>query len=163
MILGSTGHRPQKLLRYWSRDKNLLLSRLTDLAVAVLSHQQPDKVVCGVALGWEMALALAALKLKIDLIVALPCLDQSARWNKKQQRTYDSILDQATIGYNPPIPCSSKAMYPRNRWIVDHCSYFIILWNGESNGGTFQTLNYAKQKGKRVTNVWNSWMKYKDN
>jgi predicted Rossmann fold nucleotide-binding protein DprA/Smf involved in DNA uptake len=63
MILAFTGHRPSKLGGYGS-DVDL---KLTRLATKVLDDLKPEQVISGMALGWDQAVAFAAIRAKIPV------------------------------------------------------------------------------------------------
>lgn len=37
-------------------------------------------------------------------------------------------------------------MHNRNHWMVDNCDVLVGVWNGDTTGGTYQTVKYAKGK-----------------
>jgi uncharacterized phage-like protein YoqJ len=41
-------------------------------------------------------------------------------------------------------------MHQRNRWLVDNCTVMMSVYDGRKRGGTYQTLKYAKEKGKPI-------------
>lgn len=155
--ISATGHRPDRLGGY----SNQVLNRLTDLAIAYLSRSQPTKVISGMALGWDTAIALASLKLEIPLIAAVPFKGQDRKWSSDDVMRYHQILKESSEivivsegGYSP------AKMQIRNVWMVDRCDHLVALWNG-SNGGTGNCVKYAQSKGIKTINLWNSWEKYK--
>lgn len=155
-VIAGTGHRPNKLGGY----SNEVFSRLTSLAQACLEKYQPTQVISGMALGWDMALAQAALNLGVPLHASLPCLNQERKWPASSRELYQQILSKATsqnvISSHYTLICMQK----RNEWMVDHCDILLALWNG-TPGGTANCLNYAKSKSTKIINVWSSWEKYK--
>jgi len=153
MIIAGTGHRPDKLGGY-SSDINL---KLIDVVGPWLEKNKPKKVISGMALGFDSALAEAALYLHIPLIVAIPFFGQETKWPKESQTKYNDILSNAVDkiyvcdqGYAP------WKMQIRNEWMVDHCDILLALWNG-SSGGTSNCIEYAKKKNKSIVNLWNDW------
>jgi uncharacterized phage-like protein YoqJ len=50
----------------------------------------------------------------------------------------------------------TRAMQIRDEWMVDHAKRIVALWDG-SFSGTFNTIRYARKKGKPVTNLWSRW------
>lgn len=38
----------------------------------------------------------------------------------------------------------------RNRFMVDRADMVFAIWNGESKGGTWNTIKYARSKGKPI-------------
>lgn len=160
MIIAATGHRPQKLQSDWSQYEPLTLPRLTSLAKNSLLKYKPDTVISGMALGWDTAIALAAIELNIDLIAAVPCQNHASKWSKKQQDTWQWILDRAMTVNCPDVPYTPSAMQIRNIWMCDHANMVLALWDG-SSGGTANCVRYAQKKGLSIINVWGSWEKFK--
>lgn len=147
MKLAATGHRPSKLGGLDVTD------RLRRLARDYLVTSRPDEVISGMALGWDMAWAEAALELGIPLIAAVPFRGQEVRWPDSAQRRYHSVLRRAEVvivsngGYSP------FKMQARNRWMVERCDKVVALWNG-SPGGTANCIAIANVLTKPVDNLW---------
>lgn len=38
----------------------------------------------------------------------------------------------------------------RNRYMVDHADLVLAIWNGEEKGGTWNTIEYARSRGKPI-------------
>ena len=38
----------------------------------------------------------------------------------------------------------------RDKWIVDRADIVLVVWDGIPKGGTYYTMQYAKEKGKRI-------------
>lgn len=156
VVAAGTGHRPDKLGGY----SEAVTARLVDLARAALLHYRPEKVISGMALGWDTALALAALELGIPLIAAIPFEGQEKAWPAVSQARYRDILSRATeIVIVSAGRYSGWKMQVRNEWMVDRCDILLALWDG-SEGGTRNCLRYAERKGTQVSNLWVSWMRY---
>lgn len=153
MKLGFTGHRPQKIPGY---DQ----ARLLDLAKAVMVRYQPSMIVCGMALGWDLAVAQAAQATNLPLKAVIPFKGQDSLWQKEDRSVYRSLLEYAerTGG----ILDVNDWYLERNRQLVQQSDMIIALYDGscEHSSGTGFTVNYANQQGVRVVNVWDSWMKY---
>lgn len=142
MIIAGTGHRPSKLGGYSQR----VTDEWVDLAAYILEHWRPEKVISGLALGWDTYLALAAIRVGVPLIGAIPFNGQESRWPPESQAIYNHIQDHATElvvvcggGYSP------EKMQRRNAWMVDHCDFLLACWDG-STGGTGNCLAYAQAK-----------------
>lgn len=158
LTIAGTGHRPNKLGGYSER----IHSRLTALATAAL-RLQPDvpHVISGMALGWDTALAQAALDLGLKLTAAVPFAGQERTWPAESQARYHNLLGRATEvvtvsdgGY------SARAMQLRNQWMVDQASLVLALWDG-SHGGTGNCIRYAQSVNCPIRNVWTSWVKHR--
>lgn len=155
-ILAATGHRPAKLGGYTTEATDKLFNFAVD---CLLSEPYPlsGKVITGMALGWDTAIAEAALAYNVELICAIPFIGQESRWQQSQQRHYDEILSQAAEvivitsgGFSP------EAMQLRNKWMVDHCDRLLSLWDG-SAGGTANCNKYAKKVGRETVQLWPKW------
>jgi len=160
LVVAGTGHRPQKLQSTWSQYESLTLPRLTTLAKNALMQERPVIVISGMALGWDTAIALAAIELEIPLVAAVPCLNHSFKWSQSQQDQWQYICDKAIAVHCPDVPYSAAAMQIRNEWMCDRANRMLALWDG-SRGGTANCVKYAKKKGIEVKNLWTSWQKYK--
>ena len=160
MIYSGTGHRPDKLatIDNWGQKT---FNRLVDLARAAIDIHLPAEIMSGMALGWDMALAQAAILGGIPLLAAVPFKGQESKWNHKQQDFYNSLLSKAK-----EIIIVSEGTYTpdklqtRNEHMVDNSDVILALFNG-SRGGTGNCIRYAKMKNKPIHNYWNSWIKYK--
>ena len=150
MIVAGTGHRPEKLGGY----AEAVSTRLFDLARAVLVREAPSKVISGMALGWDTALALAALDLGIPLVAAVPFAGQERKWPAPSQEIYRAIIARAEVvivcegGYAP------WKLQKRNEWMVDRADRMLALWDGNIGGGTANCIVYAERKGVPFTNMW---------
>lgn len=152
MIIAATGHRPDKLGGY---DVKTRLA-LGGLATEYLSRERPDKVIVGMALGWDQAVAAACVALGIPFIAALPFKEQANRWPEEAQRRWQELIGAAdkveiisTFGH-------ARAMQQRNEWMVDRANKMVALWNGDW-GGTFNCVKYAQKRGVPIDNLWNRW------
>jgi uncharacterized phage-like protein YoqJ len=159
--MAATGHRPERLGGYTPR----ILDTLDAVAFRMLVRLRPSHVISGMALGWDLAVAQAAFDLKIPYTAAIPFDGQTARWKDKRMRerweelcwaskvaiivTPGSVLDEWG-GIN-------AAYHRRDRWMVDHASSMLTLWDGREEGGTAATIAYALSKGKKLHHSWSLW------
>ena len=44
-------------------------------------------------------------------------------------------------------------MFQRNRWMVDHASFVIAVYNGSGKGGTAYTVDYARKTNRAVIQI----------
>jgi DNA polymerase elongation subunit (family B)/uncharacterized phage-like protein YoqJ len=171
----ATGHRPNKLGGYDAESKQILF----DYAVELLSKSKPDKIISGMALGWDFAIAYAAIKLGIPLVAAVPFKDQPSKWFKDDINSYYELLDQATevvyvdaqLGYGNYEVSIGKyhidKLSMRNKWMVDNSDYILALWRPGEPGGTKNCVDYAKQKyslpKEQIIYLWDNYLEYRDN
>lgn len=156
LVLAGTGHRPDKLGGYGAD----ISARLVDLARAALTKYQPDEVISGMALGWDTALALAAIDLGIPLTAAVPFEGQERKWRPEQQELFRTILAQATnVVVVSPGGYAVWKMQVRNEWMVDRATGMLALWDG-SSGGTGNCIAYARTREVEIVNLWSTWERY---
>jgi len=152
-IVAATGHRPDKLGGYGPS----AAEKLERVATHALLSLGASKAISGMALGWDQALARAAIALDIPFIAAVPFSGQESRWPEGSRRDYQRLLNAASEvvvvsagGY------ASWKMQRRNEWMVDNCNTLAALWDG-STGGTFNCLEYAHSRRRRVENFWSTF------
>jgi uncharacterized phage-like protein YoqJ len=158
MIISGSGHRPHKLGGYDERT----FSRLVELAAAALKKFQPDQVISGMALGWDMALAQAAIQLEVPFIAAVPFKGQESRWPEASQAQYRSLIGLASEVVTVSAGgFSTNKMQLRNIFMADRSDMALVLWDG-SSGGTGNFVRYARSKpGFQMVNLWSSWLRFK--
>ncbi len=156
MIIAATGHRPDKLGGYDPK----IADQLMVLAAVTLRKLQSTEVISGMALGWDQAVAKAAVSCKIPFIAAVPFAGQELKWPQESQTTYRYLMQCAA---RVEIVCEGGyapwKMQVRNQWMVDNADKMLALWDG-SSGGTANCLKYAEKKQKPIENVWPDWVKF---
>lgn len=153
-ILAVTGHRPEKLGGYDPKTR----WRLIELASRMLISM-PSKVITGMALGWDQAVAQAAIDLSIPVVAAIPFRGQERMWPLHARERYHRILEQCMEMHIVCIgPYDPSMMQRRNRWMVDRTKMLGALWDG-SHGGTENCLRYAYDHETCETpfNLWTYW------
>ena len=111
----------------------------------------------GGALGFDTLAAETVLALKtkfphIKLILVLPCLTQANGWSMADKKRYAEIKQAADKVVYTSQNYSFGCMHKRNRHLVDNSSV-CVCYLTEAKGGTFYTVNYAREKGLQVINV----------
>jgi uncharacterized phage-like protein YoqJ len=150
MILGVSGHRPYT----WNYDKaksDLLQGLVRD----TLLYLNPNKVITGMAIGFDQEVALACYKLRIPYIAAVPFEGQDSKWPNASKRMYAALLKEALevivlskSSYDPSL------MKRRNAMIVNQSDAMMVLFNGEPSSGTGHTVDLAKAKNLEIHNLW---------
>ncbi len=154
LSLAFTGHRPDKLGGYGHAAHR----RLVVLARQVIIAIDPDEVISGMALGWDQAVAQAAIDLSVPFVAAIPFRGQDSRWRSDSRQVYERLLGEAKgsvliFDGQPSDAEVPRAMQKRNEWMVDNSDRLIALWNGTS-GGTANCVRYAERRGKQIDNLW---------
>lgn len=153
MKICGTGHRPKSLgPDGYSKET---FNQMVEVAGAWLDdHPEVTEVISGMALGWDQALAVAALNRLLPVHAYIPFPGQADKWPLESQYFYQDLLRQCSSikmisfgGY------SAKAMQDRNEAMVDDSAEVLALWSGEP-GGTANAVTYAENCLKVVHNVW---------
>lgn len=147
-----TGHRPEKL-NISEENIRKLLEKEIDLVI----NNKYDTFITGMAMGVDIWAAEIVLKKKVQypylhLICAIPHPGFERRRSLDDKETYKNILKDADIVKMVSDHYFSGCYQVCNRWMVDHSSYVIAVWNGKPSG-TKNTICYAKRKGIKVKNI----------
>lgn len=154
LIIAGTGHRPDKLGGYGPHTT----LRVLRFAEAYLREAKPTIVISGMAQGWDMAMAQAAINLSIPFWAYVPFEGQEQVWPSATKLYYKELLRRA----EHVVVCSSggyrpAAMHHRNQRMIDDCDHLVALWDG-SQGGTSNAVTYAIFSAKPYTNLWPQYL-----
>jgi uncharacterized phage-like protein YoqJ len=161
LVICGTGHRPKKIVVGAANAYDPhVFGRLVDLASAALIRVSATLVISGMAIGWDMALAEAALRVGRPFDAYVPFRGQEGLWPEESKRQYSRLLAAAR---NVVVVCpgtyAAWKMQRRNESMVDAAGRVLALWNG-TRGGTANCVAYANQVGRPVMNLWSSWERY---
>ena len=150
MILAGTGHRPDKLGCEFDM-RGPVSDALRAVTRTVLLREDPEEVVSGMALGFDMILAEEAIELGFLVTAAIPFEGQESTWPWESQRRYRKILDHdaVTLVVCAPGGHSNHKFDHRNRFMVGRAmskpgARLLAAWDG-SSGGTRNTVMYARE------------------
>jgi uncharacterized phage-like protein YoqJ len=161
VIIAGTGHRPDKLPNRLEGYRPRAEHRVRAVAIQALDEHRPDLVISGMALGWDTALALAAVSLDIPFVAAVPFEGQERQWPDAAQQRYRELLTKAlVVEYTSLGLYAAWKMQRRNQWMVEQLTgpddFVLALWDG-SDGGTANCVRYAEKRGARIVNVYDAW------
>lgn len=157
-VCSFTGYRTKKLNESLSRGSlNITdLSDILEYEMKLMLDRGFETFQCGMASGADLLFAQAALKLKreyppVRFVAVIPCAEHDKGWNpadrlvcrEAAEKADDVVMVSATRYYDG---CMAK----RNRYLIDNCDELLAVYDGRP-GGTMQTVNFAKEKGIRVT------------
>lgn len=122
--------------------------------------------ICGGALGFDTVAAVTLINMrtskaladrdgnevKIHLTLAIPCPEQSERWQFSDKALYNRILSEADSVMTVSEHYTKSCMFERNRYMVDSSAY-CVAYVTRSRGGAYYTMNYAKKSGVGVINI----------
>lgn len=150
-----TGHRPNRLP--WLDDPSDLrtaaLTRALWERIAANYRAGYTRYLTGMALGVDLICARLVLQLRqeapeVELVPVLPYPGQASRWPLAMRREHQEILRLCREQIVIISPRYTRSCFlQRNRYLVDHAEKIIGVYDGRPRGGTFQTLEYARQQG----------------
>lgn len=154
-----TGHRPGKLpWGYEESDPRCqgLKRRLRDAAEAAWAEGYTH-FLCGMAQGCDLYACECVLELKerrpeVTLEAAIPCPSQADAWPEAERARYRRLLARCDYETVVSAAYSPSCMQRRNRYMVDHASLLIAMFDG-SPGGTRYTVEYALRRGLNVVDL----------
>lgn len=145
MIVAATGHRLHILPGYkGDGSSHRLRAALLETAMDALEEWHPEEVISGMATGWDMAVAAAAMMLNVPFRAYVPFEGQDRLWSAADRTMYRSLLDEAAA-VRVFSPVERKSAYiERDRAMVDDSSRLLALYCGDPRSGTGQTIQYAE-------------------
>lgn len=152
-----TGHRPDRMFGYDLNNEGW--QTLKEQFKKILKEENVKRAMSGMALGTDMVFAYAVFELQeegypIELIAAVPCLNQDALWARESKQMFHEILDKATeVVYVSNEEYTQGCLEARNRYMVDNSDGVISVWDGVPKGGTFHCISYAKKVGKPIHEI----------
>jgi len=155
LIFAGTGHRPGSTTFDYSDETFKVLTETIKEKLA--EYNNISKIISGMAIGFDMALAQSAIELNIPLVAAIPFKGQESVWPIKTQNKYKNLLSKSEkIVIVSAGGFSKQKMQIRNCWMIDNCDIVLALWNG-NEGGTGNCIKYANQKNKEIINIWENF------
>lgn len=152
-----TGHRPKSFP--WKYDETafgcVLLKEVLAAQIAALADGGVTDFLSGMALGVDLWAAQIVLDLQkhnpaVRLHCILPCEGQEDKWSASAQEQYRSLLRQANSVVYVSREYHSNCMLQRNRYLVEHSSTLLAVYNGQYRNGTAMTVRYAKKHGRKI-------------
>lgn len=153
MKVAWTGHRPE-----YFRDPAPVEREVERIAASLSAEFGRHLVfVTGGQRGVDTWAALAAqrLGLPLHLYLPLPAHLFTADWTNPQDvvvlmQTWDYASQKTVIDEAGSLP-HSAAYDRRNQALVDNADRLVAVWTGVEMGGTYYTVNYARARGKPIS------------
>lgn len=156
-VCAFTGHRPKSFP--WKYNEAapgcVLLKEVLAKQIKLLADRGVTDWLSGMAQGVDLWCAQIVLDLRkenpaLKLHCVLPCRGQESKWAASAQERYRSILAQANEVIYVGKEYSQDCMLERNRWLVEHSSILLAVYNGSFRSGTGATVRYARQLGRNI-------------
>lgn len=112
----------------------------------------------GMAMGFDIVAAETVLEIKkisktpIELVCVLPFPEQADSFSEDWKQRYYNILNNADSRMIISQEYSKGCYQKRNIYMVDNADYILTWFDGRS-GGTKNTIDYARKKGRYVINI----------
>jgi ribA/ribD-fused uncharacterized protein len=156
-VATATGHRPQDIAAYTSKG----FDGLVDVAKKMIVDSNATLVIAGGAIGWDTAVAAAALDLDLPLVLAVPFPGHEGRWKAEDQALYKkhAAEAEAVVFVSDEAPGDDmdaviSYMEARNAFMVDSAQILLAFWSGKERGGTANCIRYAKRVRLPIKNGW---------
>jgi uncharacterized phage-like protein YoqJ len=163
ITIAATGHRPDKLGGWKAFETPEAWSKLGEFAkneIERLGRPDHKKLgITGMAPGWDLAAGMGFMLLKIPYIAAIPFEGHADAYDPKTltRVIYDLVLaGAADTVVTSPGGFENYKYQVRNRWMVDRATVMLALHDG-TRGGTFNCVQYAREKHKPIVNAWSRW------
>ncbi len=147
-----TGHRPQKL----HQSEEDIRQGLEKAVVAAYADGY-RVFITGMAMGVDIWAGEAVIRLKesapdVSLIAAVPYPGQERNFPAEWKIRYAEVLSRCDQVEILSESYRKGDYHARDRWMVDHSSRLIAVYNGEP-GGTAFTIAYAKKEGLELRGI----------
>ena len=144
------------MVRYDETDgRCVALKEVLTEQIAALVEAGFTQFLSGMAEATDTWSALAVLSLReknpaIKLHCILPCTAQAEKWSASSRELYRSILERADSVVYVSRDYHKNCMLDRNRFLVEHASILLAVYNGVRRSGTGATVNYARKMGREI-------------
>jgi len=143
VILGVTGHRPQKL-------GELVFRARAEVERAIRTFS-PERLLTGMALGVDTWAAETCVQLGVPFVAVIPFSGQEQRWSSVEKERYRSLVSKADrVVHTASGPYAAWKFQKRNEYVVDNCEWLLAVYDG-TPGGTKNCVEYARKVNRSMT------------
>ena len=109
-----------------------------------------DTFLSGFADGIDLIFARLVLGFQDDYPVQLEAAIPYAGRLKCPDPAFQSLLASCSAIHVISEQYCSGCFFARNRFLVDRSNAVIAVYDGRRYGGTYQTINYAREAGRKI-------------
>lgn len=152
MIVAATGHRANGIVEDF---RSVLIK-----AQVKLRYGKATRLICGMASGFDLLAAEAAMELGLPITAARPWAKHNAgaAWREHYAKTleYADTIHIVHEEFAEPRNHgeAAKWLHDRNHWMVDNADAVMAYWDGKKEGGTYECRQYAKKVGRPIANIF---------
>lgn len=156
MILMATGKR--KIADSYKTTGNKAWEELFETTKRQLRQLQlggAEKILSGMALGFDQLVVKAALEIGLPFDACLPFRRQSKTWPPSARSEYFELLKKAAqIIIVSEGEYNSWKLHKRNHYMVDNSDMVLAYLPPEfTSGGTYSCIQYAKSLNRPILNL----------
>ena len=149
-----TGHRPENMDLATANEnaqEYLLLKDAIRREIRAKIDKGIHAFITGCARGADIICGEIVLEMKkscpdVKLVCVLPFYGQEDRWSQRWKDRHANLLSHASAVVYVCAGYSKAAFLERDRYMVDHSTDMIAVFNGSDTGGTAYTVKLALQK-----------------
>ena len=140
MIIALTGHQPPRL-----NSRELLIYNWIESTLQIFAEGQDGNIscICGGAAGADELFAKACMKKGVPFDLYLPIESYRGKELARYKRNCRKVV--AAAG-----EWQKGLDTKRDKMMVDNCDVLFAVWDGKPVGGAYETIQYAKKKGKMI-------------
>jgi uncharacterized phage-like protein YoqJ len=149
-VVSGTGHRPQHMS---ASGHTWLRAEQRRIALKLKREHGTKVVISGMAIGFDLGWAHAALDMGLDLWAHVPFPQQADRWSPVLRAEWELLLRRAARVSCTADEFSVAALHQRNDHMLRDSTAVYAGWiQGKRDGGTASALRKAVKLGRPV--VW---------
>ncbi len=148
-----TGHRPEKIVSPFVENSEEVNAIKLELHNAILRAVDDGYTtfLSGMAMGvdiWagEIVLGLKRQFKNLRFVAVVPFPQQANTWPQEWRIRYRNLLEKSDDVVMISQTYNTDSFFERNRYLIDHSSRLIAVYNQEKKGGTAYTVRYARQQ-----------------
>jgi len=112
-----------------------------------------DAFISGYARGADLIFARLVLEFQAEYPVQLEATIPYAGRLKSNDPEFQFLLARCNTVTVVSEQYSSGCFFTRNRYLVDRSDAVIAVYDGRQHGGTYQTISYARDSGRKIAFV----------
>ena len=150
-----TGHRSSRI----TTDKATLANKI-EKTITDLYFKGYRNFMTGMSEGFDLLTAEAVLKIRnlhtdIKLIAVIPFTGQAKHFSDEDSKRYGIVFQQCDESVLIADRYFTGCFHRRNDYLIDNASFVVSYFDGTPKGGTYYTVNRAKEMKLPTINLIN--------